>query len=63
MEEGTNHDKPGFKKLVENETHSTFVYYWDGRDGPSFSGWWIGPDEVGGRHVFQGLSPRATYLP
>ena len=25
----------------------TFLYYWDGRDGPRWQGWWLSPDCVG----------------
>ncbi|CAJ1368280.1 unnamed protein product [Effrenium voratum] len=30
---------------------NVFVYYWDTRDGPEFSGWWFG-DKVGGTQVW-----------
>ena len=28
-----------------------FLYHWDTRDGPDFSGWWFG-NRVGGDHVW-----------
>ncbi|CAJ1382838.1 unnamed protein product [Effrenium voratum] len=49
---GMNHGRPTFQK-VENAGSevNVFVYYWDTRDGPEFSGWWFG-DKVGGTQVW-----------
>merc|ERR1711920_1064299 len=37
------------------------IYFWDQRDGPSFSGWWFGPkiggDQVWAYHSSQAMSP------
>ena len=30
---------------------TVLIYFWDDRDGPTFSGWWIGP-KVGGDQVW-----------
>ncbi|CAE7218378.1 unnamed protein product [Symbiodinium sp. KB8] len=41
-----HHGRPVYVK--ENDSLSgVFVYYWDTRDGPNWSGWWFGP-VVGG---------------
>jgi len=36
---GENHGVPVYRHV----TRPFFVYYWDGRDGPLWSGWWLGP--------------------
>merc|ERR1711862_814009 len=37
------------------------IYFWDQRDGPSFSGWWFGPkiggDQVWAYHAAQAATP------
>eukprot|EP00929_Paragymnodinium_shiwhaense_P008089 TRINITY_DN112007_c0_g1_i1.p1 TRINITY_DN112007_c0_g1~~TRINITY_DN112007_c0_g1_i1.p1 ORF type:complete len:2409 (+),score=889.80 TRINITY_DN112007_c0_g1_i1:115-7341(+) len=51
---GENHGRKTYKKLEKvdgMDDMNVFLYYWDDRDGPSFSGWWFG-DEVGGSNVF-----------
>eukprot|EP00931_Biecheleriopsis_adriatica_P106256 TRINITY_DN8073_c0_g1_i4.p1 TRINITY_DN8073_c0_g1~~TRINITY_DN8073_c0_g1_i4.p1 ORF type:complete len:2013 (-),score=680.48 TRINITY_DN8073_c0_g1_i4:65-6103(-) len=53
-EKGINHGRPFYQKANEIPGHEdvqVFVYYWDTRDGPEFSGWWFG-DKVGGSQVW-----------
>eukprot|EP00929_Paragymnodinium_shiwhaense_P086144 TRINITY_DN4666_c0_g1_i1.p1 TRINITY_DN4666_c0_g1~~TRINITY_DN4666_c0_g1_i1.p1 ORF type:complete len:1128 (+),score=369.85 TRINITY_DN4666_c0_g1_i1:84-3467(+) len=45
----SNHGKPVYTKQGGNV--NVLIYYWDERDGPSFSGWWFGP-KVGGDQVW-----------
>jgi len=47
---GANHGKPVYKK-DSSDAVSVLIYYWDERNGPSFSGWWFGP-KVGGDQVW-----------
>eukprot|EP00928_Gymnodinium_smaydae_P037893 TRINITY_DN2624_c0_g1_i1.p1 TRINITY_DN2624_c0_g1~~TRINITY_DN2624_c0_g1_i1.p1 ORF type:complete len:963 (-),score=198.57 TRINITY_DN2624_c0_g1_i1:165-2999(-) len=47
---GSNHDQPIYKKETADDV-SVLIYYWDQRDGPTFSGWWFGP-KVGGDQVW-----------
>mmetsp|Transcript_2582 Transcript_2582/g.5859 ORF Transcript_2582/g.5859 Transcript_2582/m.5859 type:complete len:348 (-) Transcript_2582:2-1045(-) len=54
QEEGTNHGRKFYKKTTKIPGHediSVFLYFWDERDGPSFSGWWFG-NQVGGAQVW-----------
>jgi len=48
---GANHGKPVFKKDGQPGGVTVLIYFWDERDGPSFSGWWFGP-KVGGDQVW-----------
>eukprot|EP00930_Biecheleria_cincta_P032600 TRINITY_DN22604_c0_g1_i1.p1 TRINITY_DN22604_c0_g1~~TRINITY_DN22604_c0_g1_i1.p1 ORF type:complete len:2058 (+),score=625.53 TRINITY_DN22604_c0_g1_i1:78-6176(+) len=53
-EMGVNHGRPFYEKVSKLPGHEeveVFVYYWDTRDGPEFSGWWFG-DKVGGSQVW-----------
>jgi len=53
-EKGTNHGKKYYQKVQKISGHENvkvFLYYWDGRDGADFSGWWFG-DQVGGSQVW-----------
>eukprot|EP00931_Biecheleriopsis_adriatica_P115047 TRINITY_DN90894_c0_g1_i1.p1 TRINITY_DN90894_c0_g1~~TRINITY_DN90894_c0_g1_i1.p1 ORF type:complete len:2039 (+),score=681.28 TRINITY_DN90894_c0_g1_i1:31-6147(+) len=53
-EKGTNHGKKYYQKIdviPGHEEVKVFMYFWDARDGPDFSGWWFG-DEVGGTQVW-----------
>ena len=38
------------------------LYYWDGRDGPQWQGWWLSPDCVGSEH-FLAFSPGNALSP
>jgi hypothetical protein len=53
-EEGTNHGRRFYKKTGKIKGHEeidVYLYFWDERDGPSFSGWWFG-NKVGGAQVW-----------
>lgn len=53
-EEGTNHGRKFYKKIQAIPGHQdikVFLYFWDSRDGPDFSGWWFG-DQLGGTQVW-----------
>ena len=41
--------RPGERSHEDSEVASfeTFLYYWDGRDGAQWQGWWLSPDCVG----------------
>mmetsp|Transcript_42395 Transcript_42395/g.79518 ORF Transcript_42395/g.79518 Transcript_42395/m.79518 type:complete len:1897 (-) Transcript_42395:76-5766(-) len=62
-EEGTNHGRKIFKKIKTTgvENIDVFMYYWDERDGPAFSGWWfgnsVGGDQVWSRNDQKSLAP------
>jgi len=58
---GENHGKPAYKKDAQVSGLDTILYFWDARDGQSFSGWWFGP-EVGGDKVMA-HSSRDTQTP
>jgi hypothetical protein len=58
---GSNHGKPAYKKDEQVSGLDTMLYFWDARDGQSFSGWWFGP-EVGGDKVMA-HSSRDTQTP
>eukprot|EP00435_Cladocopium_sp_Y103_P064450 s203_g26.t1 len=44
---GWHHGKPLYQK-VEDSDRKVFIYFWDGRDGEWFHGWWFGSGKVGG---------------
>ena len=48
---GWHHGKPSFKKAMIGNGPAAHVYFWDGRDGPSNWGWWVGP-KIGGDDVW-----------
>lgn len=53
-EEGANHGRKYYKKsskIPGHEEINVFLYFWDERDGASFSGWWFG-NQVGGAQVW-----------
>eukprot|EP00927_Polykrikos_kofoidii_P022008 TRINITY_DN20667_c0_g1_i1.p1 TRINITY_DN20667_c0_g1~~TRINITY_DN20667_c0_g1_i1.p1 ORF type:complete len:2068 (-),score=493.97 TRINITY_DN20667_c0_g1_i1:213-6416(-) len=53
-ERGLNHERKYFQKVQKIPGHEhiqVFLYYWDSRDGPEFSGWWFG-DQLGGSQVW-----------
>jgi len=60
--QGTNHGKPVYKKEGPPGGVNVLVYFWDERDGPSFSGWWFGP-KVGGDQVWAYHGDGAAALP
>jgi len=49
--QGSNHGRPVYKKDGPPGSVSVLIYFWDERDGPSFTGWWFGP-KVGGDQVW-----------
>lgn len=50
---GFNHGRRFFMRKREDSNPNVvvFLYFWDGRDGPNYTGWWFG-DRVGGAHVW-----------
>merc|ERR1712083_535572 len=58
----TNHARPVFKKEGSSGSVSVLIYFWDERDGPSFSGWWFGP-KVGGDQVWAYNGDKAATAP
>ncbi|CAE7217025.1 Setd4 [Symbiodinium sp. KB8] len=61
---GENHGRPFYQKLPVRPGTAppeVYVYYWDGRDGSSFEGWWFGK-AVGGNEVWSHC-PDKAYLP
>eukprot|EP00927_Polykrikos_kofoidii_P082856 TRINITY_DN8350_c0_g1_i2.p1 TRINITY_DN8350_c0_g1~~TRINITY_DN8350_c0_g1_i2.p1 ORF type:complete len:986 (+),score=266.36 TRINITY_DN8350_c0_g1_i2:183-2960(+) len=52
---GTNHERPVFQKKHDNpndpDAVDVLLYYWDGRDGEAFQGWWFG-NKLGGTKVW-----------
>ena len=50
----THDDRPVYEKHNWQQTVATpmLIYYWDDRDGPSFSGWWIGYNTVGSEEIW-----------
>jgi len=52
-EEGNNHGRKVYKKAGGKgpDDMNAYMYYWDERDGPSFTGWWFG-NQVGGSQVW-----------
>lgn len=54
VEKGSNHGRKVFQKTAEKmgpDFVEVFLYYWDGRDGPAFEGWWFG-NKLGGTQVW-----------
>ena len=44
-ETGANHGRKFYNKIRKIPGHEdvkVYLYYWDPRDGPEFSGWWFG---------------------
>jgi len=63
MPSGLNHGKPVYKKDGAAAGNvSVLMYYWDERDGPTFSGWWFGP-KVGGDQVWAYNGNKASPVP
>ena len=54
----TSHDIPWYPNFPNSQV-TVLIYYWDDRDGSSFSGWWIGP-KVGGDQVWSHADNRTT---
>lgn len=59
---GVNHGKPTYKKDMSPPNVTVLIYFWDDRDGPTFSGWWIGP-KVGGDQVWSHADNRTSPTP
>lgn len=54
FESGSNHGRKTYQKIQKTagqENYEVHLYYWDGRDGSDFAGWWFG-SEVGGTEVW-----------
>mmetsp|Transcript_122013 Transcript_122013/g.304481 ORF Transcript_122013/g.304481 Transcript_122013/m.304481 type:complete len:1901 (-) Transcript_122013:56-5758(-) len=53
VETGSNHGRKVYRKMLDRsaEAVDVFLYYWDGRDGPTFEGWWFG-NKLGGTQVW-----------
>ena len=45
---GWHHEKIVFKKILGINEPDVFIYFWDGRDDPAFTGWWFGSVLGGG---------------
>ena len=60
--QGSNHGKPFYKKKGPQGSVSVFIYFWDDRDGASFSGWWFGP-KVGGDQVWAYNGSKSSAMP
>eukprot|EP00930_Biecheleria_cincta_P019186 TRINITY_DN14712_c0_g1_i1.p1 TRINITY_DN14712_c0_g1~~TRINITY_DN14712_c0_g1_i1.p1 ORF type:complete len:2123 (-),score=549.27 TRINITY_DN14712_c0_g1_i1:16-6384(-) len=61
---GENHERPFYQKLAPRPgmpAPEVFIYFWDGRDGSSFEGWWFGKS-VGGNEVWSHC-PEKDMLP
>lgn len=57
-----NHQRPVFKRTQQAPGNvDVFLYFWDERDGESFSGWWFGP-KVGGDQVWV-YNPEKAMVP
>ncbi|CAL1155885.1 unnamed protein product [Cladocopium goreaui] len=48
---GKNHGKPVFRRKRNEDQPDIYIYFWDKRDGPEFTGWWFG-EAVGTSHVW-----------
>jgi len=46
-----NHGRPVYRRSEQSNNVDVLIYFWDERDGPSFSGWWFGP-RIGGDQVW-----------
>ncbi|CAE8639056.1 unnamed protein product, partial [Polarella glacialis] len=57
LRRGSNHGRSTYFQAESN----CWLYYWDTRDGPDFSGWWLGR-RVGGAEVF-GLAKTDSMMP
>merc|ERR1719162_1095816 len=57
-----NHGKPAYKKEAQANGLVVMIYFWDERDGPASSGWWIGP-QIGGNMVWGHHPNRASATP
>ncbi|CAE7559652.1 eag [Symbiodinium sp. CCMP2456] len=60
--DGSNHNKPAYRKEQKVSGLDVMLYYWDERDGVEFSGWWFGP-KIGGDQVWAYQPTRATQTP
>ena len=60
--QGSNHGKPFYKKEGPQGSVSVLIYFWDDRDGASFSGWWFGP-KVGGDQVWAYNGSKSSAMP
>eukprot|EP00439_Symbiodinium_sp_Y106_P033750 s3850_g4.t1 len=56
-----NHGRPVFRRTEQSNNMDVLIYFWDDRDGASFSGWWFGP-AVGGDQVWA-YSPDKSMVP
>eukprot|EP00439_Symbiodinium_sp_Y106_P038839 s3666_g4.t1 len=59
---GENHGRPYYQKLPARPGTAppeVYVYYWDGRDGASFEGWWFG--KASGSDLGDVLTKRQQY--
>jgi len=62
LQSSSNHNKPVYKKESTPGGVTVLMYFWDDRDGPSFSGWWFGP-KVGGDQVWAYNGNKESPLP
>ena len=66
IKSGSNHGAPVYTKEWPggNTVADVSLYYWDGRDGATMEGWWIG-NKVGGAQVWAsgGVGPLARSGP
>mmetsp|Transcript_80861 Transcript_80861/g.193928 ORF Transcript_80861/g.193928 Transcript_80861/m.193928 type:complete len:935 (+) Transcript_80861:94-2898(+) len=60
--DGSNHNKPAYRKEQKVSGLDVMLYYWDERDGPNFCGWWFGP-KVGGDQVWAYHPSRQSLTP
>eukprot|EP00929_Paragymnodinium_shiwhaense_P052532 TRINITY_DN26314_c0_g1_i2.p1 TRINITY_DN26314_c0_g1~~TRINITY_DN26314_c0_g1_i2.p1 ORF type:complete len:2040 (+),score=823.72 TRINITY_DN26314_c0_g1_i2:119-6238(+) len=62
-EYGSNHNRKYYRKPQGGvDTVEVFLYYWDGRDGPAFKGWWFG-NKLGGSQVWSHNTSEAQVPP
>jgi len=67
MLKGDNHGRRVCQKISDKSSREhvdVYLYYWDGRDGAAFEGWWFG-NQLGGTQVWahckdSGLLPPST---
>jgi len=67
VEKSVNHNRKVWQKVLDRRDPNAvdvFLYYWDGRDGEAFEGWWFG-NKVGGTQVWSqckdsGMLPPTT---
>merc|ERR1719195_1129984 len=43
---GVNHGRPVYERQSDSAGDEALLFFWDGRSGDRWSGWWVGP-EVG----------------